>query len=92
MAPVVIHLLAQAPANRGEQKQLLVEYWWLWTGLVLLGLLLIGVVGALASARRRALAAGGRGRRRRRAIKDAWAEAGKRAAPIDAEPEEAEPS
>jgi hypothetical protein len=90
-----IALLAQAAAKRG----LLGRALGLWIGLAVLGIVLILLVWALGSnSYRGRLRALGVGRaRRRRAIKDAWAEAGKRAEPLplddmpETDPGEAEP-
>lgn len=69
-----------AMAATDNRRHLLFRYWWLWLGLVVIGVLVIVMVGALGSGPRRAAALTAR-KKRRRAIKDAWVEAGKRAEP-----------
>lgn len=71
-------LSAQTPDKPG----LLRSAFWLWLTLAALGLVLILCAWALASAlTRRARAR--RARHARPMIRDAWAEAGRRAAPLD---------
>jgi hypothetical protein len=60
------------------------EFWWLWIGLVLLALVMIRVVAAIGK-RRRLLSQGGRPLGKGKPIKDAWAEAGRRAEPLPPE-------
>ena len=57
------------------------RFWWLWVGLFLLGILLVRIVAAIGKRRRLAIETSVR-TGRARAIKDAWAEAGKRAEPL----------
>ena len=68
-------------AVQGQRQNAVQRWWWLWLGLVVLGLVLIRMVVALGKRRKHAAEFDPK-RRRRRVIKDAWEEAGKRAEPL----------
>jgi hypothetical protein len=71
-------LLAEAePDRRGAIRR----FWWLWIGLFLLSILLVRIVAAIGRRRRQAIESTVRGGPVK-PIKDAWEEAGKRAAPL----------
>ena len=68
-------------AAEAGKRSAIREFWWLWLGLFLLGVLLVRIVAAIGKRRRLALGEPPTPRKQR-PIKDAWAEAGKRAEPI----------
>lgn len=88
MTASLIHLAITACALFAESEpgkpSAVRKAWWLWVGLFLLGVVLVLIVAAIGKRRRRAIEASIRPDRPR-AIKDAWAEAGKRAEPLPEE-------
>jgi len=75
-------VVAQAKQDSSIRHSVLwLEFWWLWIGLVALGIVLVWLVVVMGK-RRRLLTRAGEGPKKPRAIKDAWSEAGKRAEPL----------
>jgi hypothetical protein len=67
-------------ADPQKQHRLLLESWWLWAALLLIGVILIRLVAAIGRSRLRAMRAR-REPRKRRQVRSAWEEAGKRVQP-----------
>jgi hypothetical protein len=81
---------APQPAPRTKSDAIW-SWWWLWLTLVVLSVMLLRVAAIVAKRRRVAMEGGGRPKRRR-VIRDAWAEAGRRAEAIPAEELESDDS
>jgi len=79
-------LQAQSTAKPGA----IWSWWWLWLALVVISITFVGIVAMIGRRRRLAGIMAPRPHRRR-AIKDAWAEAGKRAEPMELDEEPGDP-